>query len=148
MSNLYIIRGIPGSGKSTLAGKLKSIGAIHVEADSHFINPVSGEYQFDVTKLANAHAWCLGVTQSSLLAGKDTIVTNTFTRLSEIRPYLDLARNINEMNPLDPVFVTILVAQGNFKNSHNVPEAQLQRMKTRFNYNLSELYLDYHDLLC
>ena len=53
MKELYLLRGLPGSGKSTLA---KSLGGKHFEADMYFVR--DGEYQFDVTKLKEAHEWC------------------------------------------------------------------------------------------
>ena len=54
MKELFLLRGLPGSGKSTLA---ESIGGIWVEADQYFINK-EGEYQFDASKLKEAHKYC------------------------------------------------------------------------------------------
>jgi len=48
---LYIVRGIPGSGKSTFA---KTLGGNHYEADMYFIGE-SGNYNFDPTKIKDAH---------------------------------------------------------------------------------------------
>jgi ABC-type bacteriocin/lantibiotic exporter with double-glycine peptidase domain len=53
MKELFLIRGICGSGKSTLA---ESLGGTHLEADMYFME--DGGYQFDVTRLKDAHQWC------------------------------------------------------------------------------------------
>jgi tRNA uridine 5-carbamoylmethylation protein Kti12 len=51
---LYIVRGIPGSGKTTFA---KSLNCPVFEADMFFVNS-QGIYNFDYTKIKDAHAWC------------------------------------------------------------------------------------------
>ena len=52
---LVICRGICGAGKSTFA---KTLGGKHYEADMYFIDPISGEYKFDGSKIKLAHEWC------------------------------------------------------------------------------------------
>ncbi len=54
MRNLYIVRGLPGSGKSTFA---KFVGDSFVEADMFFMK--NGKYEFDMSKIRDAHSWCL-----------------------------------------------------------------------------------------
>jgi adenylate kinase family enzyme len=54
---IYIVRGCPGSGKSTFA---KTLGGIHIEADQYFVD-ADGNYNFDGSKIKNAHAWCLEI---------------------------------------------------------------------------------------
>jgi len=53
MKELFLLRGLPGSGKSTLA---KSLGGMRIEADQYFM--YEGKYEFDASKLKEAHAWC------------------------------------------------------------------------------------------
>ena len=60
---LYIVRGIPGSGKSTFA---KTLGGQHYESDMFFINE-NGEYNFDVTKIKDAHQWCQGMVKAHMI---------------------------------------------------------------------------------
>ena len=55
MKNLYIIRGLPGSGKSTIAKSLGKSWQIF-EADQFFMK--NGKYEFDGSKLKDAHDWC------------------------------------------------------------------------------------------
>ena len=63
--SLYIIRGLPGSGKSTLAHSLVGDGN-YFEADMYFTDPKTGKYNFDHTKLREAHAWCLDRVQEAM----------------------------------------------------------------------------------
>ena len=61
--NLYIMRGLPGSGKSTLSGQIAKAyhdqgkKAIIASADEFFIDR-SGQYNFDGSRLEEAHNWC------------------------------------------------------------------------------------------
>lgn len=124
MSKLLLIRGLPGSGKSTLA---KTVfvpqGYLHFEADMFFER--SGTYVFDASKLGQAHGWCQFETGKNLKAGKDVVVTNTFTTLKEIKDYIHIAKTMNAE-------LTIIHAQGNFNNVHGVPEDKLAAMKARW----------------
>ncbi len=60
-NTLYIVRGIPGSGKSTFA---KTLGGQHYEADMFFIDE-NGVYNFDFTKIKDAHQWCIDWSNNS-----------------------------------------------------------------------------------
>lgn len=133
---LYLIRGLPGSGKTTLARLLlRSLPPLseHFEADHYFTRDGLG-YQFDVSKLGAAHAWCQSETENALAYKQDVIVSNTFTLLSEMRPYVEMAKKHNTP-------YTVILCQGNFKNVHNVPEETLRKMKNRFQYDLIGLEL-------
>jgi adenylate kinase family enzyme len=54
---LFLVRGIPGSGKSTFAKHIWNEYAI-CEADKFFHNKETGEYNFDPSRLKEAHEWC------------------------------------------------------------------------------------------
>lgn len=124
MTTLLLIRGLPGSGKSTLAETFKSRGYVHTEADMYFVND-AGTYVFDPSKLKNAHAWCQRVTEQSLMAGRNVVVSNTFTQMWELDAYVQIARRTNAS-------LQIMEATGNFQNVHGVPDAAIQRMKDRW----------------
>lgn len=129
MKELFLLRGLPGSGKSTLA---KSIGGFHIEADMFFMK--EGEYQFDFTKLKDAHAWCQESTEKTMIAldipkfgTKRITVSNTFTQEWEMKPYFDLAEKHGYR-----VYSLIVENRHGGVNEHGVPEDKLEIMKKRF----------------
>ncbi len=128
---LILVRGLPGSGKSTLAKKLAEMSGLHFEADMYFMK--DGKYEFDISKLAEAHAWCQRETRHWLNEGATVTVSNTFTTIKELRPYFDIAKEFS-------IVPNVVLAQANFGSVHDVPIETLERMKQRFVYDISELY--------
>jgi predicted kinase len=127
MKELFLLRGLPGSGKSTLA---KSLGGKHFEADMYFVR--DGEYQFDVTKLKEAHEWCRSSVGGLMINEEPKlVVSNTFTQEWEMKPYFDLARNYGYR-----VHSLIVENRHGGVNEHNVPEDKLEQMKNRFEIKL------------
>lgn len=138
MQQLIIIRGLPGSGKSTLAKQLaKLFDCQYVEADMYFIDKSTGAYEFDTTKLGAAHKWCREYTRHELSMGSSCIVSNTFTTTAEMSDYVELAAKYRLQFP------QIIVCQANYGSIHNVPAETLQRMKDRFNYDITPLVTRY-----
>lgn len=117
---LFIIRGLPGSGKSTYA---KSLGIYHVEADMFHMK--NGAYCFDAINVKDAHNWCQTSAWHAMQNGMDVVISNTFTRLWEIKPYLDFANKTGH-------FVYVVRMINNFNNIHNVPAETIKNMKERF----------------
>ena len=133
MTTLYLIRGIPGSGKTTLAVHL-CISMKHppvlLEADKYFIN-TSGVYEFNPSKLSEAHNYCYSRAMENLIEGRDVIVSNTSTTEKEVQRYQQLAEELG-VN-----FVSLIVENRHGgKNVHGVPEAKIQQMKNRFSVKL------------
>jgi len=132
---LILIRGLPGSGKTTLAELLaEPLNACHFEADHYFEeedkeNHEKTVYNFDPTKLKEAHESCQNWCRSALAAGRSVIISNTFSRIRELQPYLDMAVEFG-VNP------QVILKEGNYGSIHKVPEATIQRMKDRW-----EMYL-------
>ena len=138
MKELFLIRGCPGSGKSTLA---ESLEGTHLEADMYFIK--DGEYQFDVTKLKDAHKWCQDSVEEAMTWDKNPeieflsagvsriVVSNTFTQEWEMQPYYDLATKYGYK-----VFSIIVENRHGGVNEHGVPEEKLKIMKNRFEISL------------
>jgi predicted kinase len=120
---LVLIRGLPGSGKTTMATRDFTVYA-HFEADQ-FFEYADGSYKYDASKLADAHAWCQKTTKHILTMGQSVVVSNTFTQHWEMKPYLDMAKDLN-------VPVRILVATGNYTSVHGVPEAAIAAMRRRW----------------
>jgi predicted kinase len=126
---LVICRGIPGSGKSTFA---KTLGGKHYEADMYFIDPTTGEYKFDGTKIKDAHTWCQSMVRGDMiLEYPKIVVSNTFTQEWEIQPYLELAKEFGYV-----VFTIIVENRHGGTNVHNVPEDKIEQMKNRFSIKL------------
>lgn len=130
---VYIIRGVSGAGKSTLARKIANLHSLEnkvskiFETDNYFME--NGEYKFDATKLHQNHQKCFSDFLDALNDRNVdvVIVANTFTRKWEYVNYADAAK--------DSGFeVTMLIANGNYKNVHNVPDDVVQKMKNRFEY--------------
>jgi predicted ATPase len=133
MQQFYIIRGLPGSGKSTLAQQLVNAGIVtnYYEADQYFVR--DGQYQFDRSKISDAHDWCQLQVHQALEAKNNVAVSNTFTTCRELEPYFEMARYFS-------IKPTVLLCQSNWGSIHNVPEQTLQRMKSRFQYNIDHLF--------
>jgi len=127
MKELFLLRGLPGSGKSTLA---KSLGGKHFEADMYFVR--DGEYQFDVTKLKEAHEWCRSSIGGLMINEEPKlVVSNTFTQEWEMKPYFDLAKKYGYQ-----VYSLIVENRHGGENEHGVPEDKLEQMKNRFEIKL------------
>jgi len=128
MKTLYIVRGLPGSGKSTFA---QSLDCPVFEADMFFVNS-QGVYNFDFTKIKDAHAWCQEMVEDHMFNQHEKIVvSNTFTQEWEMKPYVEMAEQYDYR-----VFSIIVENRHGGVNQHNVPEDKLQAMKDRFEIKL------------
>lgn len=121
---LVLIRGLPGSGKTTLAQSAAFVGFAHYEADQ-FLTDEHGHYQFDADKIVAAHAWCQQQTLAALQAGRAVVVSNTFTRHHEMRPYVQMAEQLG-------LPLRIVEADGTWPSVHDVPDDILAKMRARW----------------
>ena len=135
---LYIVRGIPGSGKSTFAKRLVGEDFLVCEADKYFIDKETGEYNFDSTKIKEAHKFCQDTVESYMKDSlvndqfyREIAVSNTFTQEWEMRPYFELAKNYGYK-----VFSVIVENRHGGTNQHEVPEEVLTKMRERFEITL------------
>jgi hypothetical protein len=136
MKELYIIRGIPGSGKSTFAHHVWNDYAI-CEADKFFYDK-EGNYNFDASKLRQAHEWCRQEVENRMKENLITpqyypeiVVSNTFTQEWEMEPYFKLAEQYGYK-----VFSFIIENRHGGKNVHGVPDEKLEQMRNRFEIKL------------
>jgi len=124
-----LIRGLPGSGKSTLAISLSKrfqaagLDFQHIETDM-FFQKLDG-YQFDKSKLQEAHKWTQDWCHECLDDKINVIVSNTFTRIWEMKPYIDMAKEFGAK-------LTVITCEGQHGNVHNVPPEKIQEMKARW----------------
>jgi predicted kinase len=133
MNTLIILRGLPGAGKSTLAKYLteKFIGSsVFYEADQYFVK--DGVYQWDPNQIGNAHKHCQNMIQKSMeLNIANVVVSNTFTKESELQVYYDLANKYNYR-----VFSLIIENRHSGMNIHNVPKDTLDKMYKNLSNNI------------
>jgi hypothetical protein len=131
MKTLYILRGLPGSGKSTLAKTLVGKDGCHFEADMYFYDD-DGNYNFDASKLKDAHEWCQDSVFNVLGDRKvDVVVSNTFTTEKELLPYIAPASLFGYK-----VVSLVVENRHNGKSIHNVPDETLDKMEKRFTLKL------------
>ncbi len=129
---LYLIRGLPGSGKTTLALKLYHYytdfrcnqNVCWVETDFYF--NIDGEYKFDASKLGEANDWNQRQVANDMKNKASVIiVSNNFSHLWELEPYEEMAKAYGYQ-------VQILHCEGQFKNRHQVPEENIQKMRANW----------------
>lgn len=130
---LIIVRGLPGSGKTTFGEYLAGlIGPTHqVFSADDFFTTATG-YNFDPSKLAEAHAYCKNIVGKSMRFNvSPVIVANTFTTDEEMKSYFELA-NIFGYS----VFSLIVENRHGNGSIHNVPEETIEKMRKRFDVKL------------
>jgi predicted kinase len=135
---LYIVRGIPGSGKSTMAKMLVGEDFLVCEADKYFIDKETGEYNFDFTKIKEAHKFCQDTVETYMKDSlvndqfyREIAVSNTFTQEWEMEPYLELAKTYGYKT-----FSIIVENRHGGVNEHSVPDEVLTKMRERFEIKL------------
>jgi len=132
---LILLRGLPGSGKSTLAKiilQLRSTDEPEVLSADDFFEDKEGDYNFDPTKLKEAHNYCQFRCSERMRQQKAKIVVaNTFTQEWEMEEYFKMAERYNYR-----VHTVIVENRHGSENVHEVPEEKLQQMQNRFEIKL------------
>jgi hypothetical protein len=101
-----------------------------METDKYFT--YEGKYEFDGSKLKEAHSWCQNAVRVFMEnKTKRVVVSNTFTQDWEMRPYFDLAEKHGYR-----VYSLIVENRHGGVNEHGVPEDKLEIMKNRFEISL------------
>jgi uridine kinase len=130
---ILILRSVSGAGKSTLAKVLTSrIGWVTVCADDYFTD-AAGNYNFDATKLSNAHAECkvnfIEALNESTVEG--IVVANTNTSTAECKFYEQEAAKVGAT-----VFHIVIENRHGNSNIHNVPDNVLERQEANIRNSL------------
>ena len=132
---LILLRGLPGSGKSTLAKiilQLPSNAEPEILSADDFFESKEGLYNFDATKLKEAHNYCQFRCSERMRQQRARIVVaNTFTQEWEMEEYFKMAERYNYR-----IHTVIVENRHGNENVHGVPEDKLQQMKNRFQIKL------------
>ena len=128
MNRVIIMRGIPGSGKSHYVRE-NYPDAVVCSADEFFM--VDGEYQFDPTRIGQAHSFCLAKFIDAVKRGvPEIVVDNTNVHQWEFVNYKAIANLGNyEIEIVDVRVDTIDQLRTCIeRNSHGVPADIVSRM--------------------
>ena len=124
---LVLIRGCQGSGKSTTASVWAAgVESRWYEADAYFTD-INGIYDFNRDYLVDAHKWCLMKTKMALSNEEveRVVVSNTFSTLWEMRPYIDSAKEAGAA-------LRVICIYGEHGSIHRVPKDVIDSVKARF----------------
>nr|XP_053629872.1 uncharacterized protein LOC128686800 isoform X1 [Cherax quadricarinatus] len=131
---MVLMRGLPGSGKSTLAKEIKGKNGVILSTDDFFFSK-KGKYNYDPSRISEAHQWNKHRAAQRLQDGKTPIIIdNTNLQAWEMKPYVKLALQYGYE-------VDILDADAPWKNNlkelakrntHGVPKSKILEMKGRY----------------
>jgi predicted kinase len=131
VGDLILLRGLPGAGKTTLGEVMLQSNQVTrpdvISADNYFMDD-KGNYNFDPTKLKEAHNNCQQICADRMrLEFSKVVVANTFTEEWEMKPYFEMAERYNYR-----IHTIIVENRHGGENIHGVPKEKLQQMKDRF----------------
>lgn len=121
---LIILQGPPGSGKSGVARKLanKIINAVIVSTDERHFND-DGKYEFKKDQVARFHQQTQQKAQVLMSLGCTVIVDNTNILNAHVKPYVMAAEKYGFK-------VRFIRVDGNYPNTHGVPDDIVQKMRS------------------
>ena len=133
--DLILLRGVPGSGKTTFANVIlqqPNNNPQEILSADDFFEGENGEYNFDPTKLKEAHNYCQFRCSERMRQQKVRIVVaNTFTQEWEMEVYYLLAEELGYR-----VISMIVENRHAGKNIHGCPDDKIEQMRNRFEFKL------------
>lgn len=143
MKKVIILAGPSGVGKSTFINELKSPSGIKTicSADHFFVNRDTGEYEFNPSKLAEAHSECMTMFIKAIVSGESmVIVDNTNLDYWERRNYILIAKSqdyeVEEHHfPIATIRELKICAA---RNQHGVPVGVIADMAMRHAYGIHD----------
>lgn len=135
IGDLILLRGVPGSGKTTAAEVIlrcvRGDNPDVLSADNFFMSE-KGIYNFDATKLKEAHNDCLlKCAERMKNEFSRIVVANTFTEEWEMEKYFEIAERYKYR-----VHTLIVENRHGGTNIHGVPVEKVNQMRDRFNIKL------------
>ena len=129
---LILISGLPGCGKTSLAKSIVTNSRLnikHFEADDYFTS--NGVYKHNQEEIQLAHDACIANTRQALLdtTVDKVIVANTFIRMHERQPYVDMFLEIDHVTEIS--FQYPCNGTGSTKD---IPQEKLEIMRSRLQY--------------
>ena len=135
IGDIILLRGLPGSGKTTLGSAiLKCLisDTPDVLSADDFFTDENGNYNFDSSKIKEAHNHCqLRCAEKMKNQISRIVLANTFTQEWEMKPYYEMAERYNYR-----IHSVIVENRHNNVNVHGVPEEKVKEMKKRFQIKL------------
>lgn len=135
MKNVVILRGVPGSGKSTVAKFLLETSVAKTKLDcvtDDYFTDEDGNYNFDPSKIGEAHAWNFERFKKAVDDGVEYIIqSNTNVIYDHFKDYKEYA----EANGYRVMIMVIENYHGN-SNSHSVPTEVVDRMESTLKQNI------------
>jgi len=139
MRKCIIMSGPSGSGKSTWIKKQAWYDSCAEHSADHFFM-LDGGYKFDVSRLSEAHGWCLrsfidscqGFAGDCFAGDRDNdiiVVDNTNCDIAEIAPYYSVAKAYGYTVSLVTLITDAATAAK--RNVHGVPQRSIEGMLTR-----------------
>jgi len=130
-----IMRGPSGSGKSTHARMIQKSfeGTVIVSADNYFMR--DGEYQFDPSRLSQAHNDCFYKFLDAIdLGAEEIVVDNTNIHTWEYQNYVKIAKMNGYVVEIIEIMATSVedIKTCIYRNSHNVPAEVIMKMCCEF----------------
>jgi len=125
-----VVRGVPGCGKTTFAKMIAGAHGEVFETDEYF--ETENGYDFDPSKLGEAHEWCRSQVEEAMKNGVQTVVlSNTSSCVWEFIDYYRMAAEYGYR-----AHSVIKENRHGSESEHGVPESTCNSMQDRFEIRL------------